>query len=102
MTTAAIAILVTIAGIVSAALVAGIGAVWRLGSKVGGFSTRLEGFIKDRETDQAEHEGFHLRLDDHEGRLKAIETRCEERREQSKRFEVPPGDDGGVPSPVCR
>lgn len=107
MTTAAIAILVAIASIVSAALVAGIGAVWRLGGKVGGFEAKLEAVLAAQTADKAEHATLAARIDDTaehvaliDGRLQAVEARCEERREQSARFNVP--SDDGTPTPVCR
>jgi len=111
MSTAELAILVTIASIVSAALVAGIGAVWRLGSKVGGFESKLDAYKDSAKADKEEHEALAKRIEDTnehvgliDGRLQAVEAVCHERREQSMRFTVPPGSDDGTPTPVggCR
>jgi len=109
--TAALAILVAIASIVSAALIAGIGAVWRLGSRMAEFKTNLTVLVEDCRADRREHDEMRAimsEIDAHvgevDGRLQAVEARCQERREQSGRFKVPPNDDSGTPTPIggCR
>jgi hypothetical protein len=111
MNTAALAILVAIASIVSAALIAGIGAVWRLGSRMAEFKLNLVVLAEECRLDRQEHADLGTRIDglvEHvgevDGRLQAVEARCQERREQSGRFKVPPNDDSGTPTPIggCR